>query len=114
VFAVCATLYEAFYGQRPFAGESPEAILLATLHGKVQPPPRRDDVPSHVRAIVLEGLAADPAARPASMGALGEALSTEHAVARSAGSDGAALEIGGILAWLRRVFLAVLERLVRR
>jgi tetratricopeptide (TPR) repeat protein len=67
IFAFCATLYRALYGERAFEGECLEDIATATLAGRVRPAPRGSPVPVWVRRVLLHGLAVDPRARPASM-----------------------------------------------
>jgi tetratricopeptide (TPR) repeat protein/predicted Ser/Thr protein kinase len=75
VFGLCVTLYETLYGQHPF-GEDGDADdrRARVLAGRVQPPPHGPRVPRHVQRLVLAGLAVDPAARPAGMGAIATAL----------------------------------------
>src|SRR5262245_21469090 len=67
IFAFCATLYRAVYGERPFAGISLQEIATATFKGDVRPAPRGTDVPIWLRRVLLQGLSVDPAARPATM-----------------------------------------------
>jgi tetratricopeptide (TPR) repeat protein len=67
VFAFCATLYRALYGERPFAGETVQQIASATLNGRVRPAPKGTDVPLWVRRVLLQGMAPDRNARFASM-----------------------------------------------
>jgi tetratricopeptide (TPR) repeat protein len=61
-FSFCAALYEALWGERPFAGTSLAAIVAA-FDRAAPSPARRRDVTTAVRAAVLRGLARDPAAR---------------------------------------------------
>jgi tetratricopeptide (TPR) repeat protein len=67
IFAFCATCYRALYGQRPFAGERLEDVALATINGKVCPPPAGSDAPAWVHRVLVRGLSVDARARPASM-----------------------------------------------
>ncbi|MEM9459834.1 MAG: serine/threonine-protein kinase [Myxococcota bacterium] len=83
-FSMCVVLYEALFGQPPFAGESAEEVGLAVLSGKVQPPPAGHAVPSRVTALVLQGLRTEPERRHASVGALHQELAT--AVKKSTGA----------------------------
>jgi serine/threonine protein kinase len=62
-FAFCVGLYEALYGERPFAGESVVALADSVTAGRIQPPPRNTQVPSWVRACLVKGMKTDPAAR---------------------------------------------------
>jgi tetratricopeptide (TPR) repeat protein/predicted Ser/Thr protein kinase len=73
-FSFCVALYEALYGRRPFAGDTLEARGRAVVRGELSPPPRASAVPSHVRAVVLRGLARNPIARHTSMQSLLDAL----------------------------------------
>ena len=104
VFGFSVTLYELLYGQHPFAsGDSSSDLGARVLAGQVQPPPPGKRVPRHVQRLVLAGLAADPAARPAGMGALATALLDDPARRRlragvavfAAGAVGAAFWVGG-------------------
>ena len=74
VFAFCATLYRALYGERAFKGGTIKEIAESTILGAVREPPRGTAVPPWVHKVVLWGLATDREARPASMGELLAAL----------------------------------------
>jgi tetratricopeptide (TPR) repeat protein/tRNA A-37 threonylcarbamoyl transferase component Bud32 len=67
LFAFCTALYEALCGARPFAGTTLVAIREEIRAGKVREPPREKRIPDWLYRQVVSGLAADPAARPASM-----------------------------------------------
>ncbi len=69
-FSFCVALYEALFGQRPFAGETAGARVQALREGRVTPPPRGSRVPGSVRDAVLRGLAAEPTSRHPSLEAL--------------------------------------------
>jgi len=69
-FGFCVALYEALYGQRPFAGNSVASIAINVLEGHVRSPPRGTAVPAWLRAVVVRGLAVDPLDRYPSMDAL--------------------------------------------
>ena len=100
-FAFCVALYEALYGERPFAGETAEALARAAALGLVQPPTTAR-VPAWQRAVILRGLAPTPEARHPSMEALLEALTRDPAAAwrRRAGWGAAAvgLVVVGVMA----------------
>ncbi len=73
-FGFCASLYEALYAERPFAGGSLAALSVSLAGDEVRPAPDGHSVPEAVRAVILRGLASDPDARWPSMDALLEAL----------------------------------------
>jgi predicted Ser/Thr protein kinase len=59
-FSFCVSLYEALYGERPFAGATLAELTANVMGGKVQPPPRFEQVPTWVRRVLLRGLAVNP------------------------------------------------------
>lgn len=69
-FSFCVSLYEAVYGERPFAGRTLEALMVSIAGGAVRPGPKGNKVPGPLRAVLLRGLAVDPAQRWPSMEAL--------------------------------------------
>jgi serine/threonine protein kinase/tetratricopeptide (TPR) repeat protein len=69
-FSYCVALYEALYGERPFAGNNVTDLMTNVVTGTVRPEVAGRDVPARVRKIVLRGLAADPAARYESLSRL--------------------------------------------
>jgi serine/threonine protein kinase/tetratricopeptide (TPR) repeat protein len=79
IFAFCATLYRALYGERAFAGETVEQIAESTLIGGVRAPPKGSDVPAWLHKVILRGLATEREARPASMGDILAALRADPA-----------------------------------
>lgn len=78
-FAFCVVLWEALHGERPFAGESLEALAFAAATGRIRPPPPAARVPPRLRKAALRGLSPDPAARYPSMDALLDALARRPA-----------------------------------
>jgi tetratricopeptide (TPR) repeat protein len=74
IFAFCASLYRALYGERAFEGETLDAIVEATINGCIRPAPKGTEVPAWLRRVVLRGLEVKPEARPASMRELLTAL----------------------------------------
>jgi tRNA A-37 threonylcarbamoyl transferase component Bud32 len=78
MFAFCTALYEALYGERPFAGTSLAAIERAIMRGALRTPRGGADVPPSVHAVIARGLQAAPSARHASMGELLDALAPER------------------------------------
>jgi len=72
-FSFCVALFEALYGERPFPSDSLPQLMDAVLAGRMREPPARlrtARVPSFLRRLLMRGLAAEPAARFSSMGAL--------------------------------------------
>ncbi len=74
VFSYSVALYEAVYGERPFAGESLAELEDAIRQGRIQKPRRGRRAPSWLRRAVLRGLRHDPAERFQSMDAVLSAL----------------------------------------
>lgn len=70
LFSFCVALYEALYGQPPFAGATANERMRARLEGRLTPPPEKTQVPAWVGRAVMQGLGAEPQKRPASMQAL--------------------------------------------
>ncbi|EDM75609.1 serine/threonine kinase family protein [Plesiocystis pacifica SIR-1] len=101
-FAFCVALYEALYGQRPYAGDNLHALMFAIHHGELAEPPRGSDVPSSIRQAVVRGLALDPEQRWPSMDALLQELSHDPQIHRRR----VALGLGLALAFVGAVALA--------
>jgi serine/threonine protein kinase/formylglycine-generating enzyme required for sulfatase activity len=81
-FAFCGTLYEALYGERPFAGDNVLAIAGSVLSGRVREAPRDSQVPGWVRRVVLRGLELDPDRRFPAMDELIAVLADDPIVKR--------------------------------
>ncbi len=62
-FSFAVALYEALYGERPFAGANLSELRLAIEQGRVRPEPPGTRVPGWVRRALLRGVAFDPAQR---------------------------------------------------
>ena len=69
-FSFCVALYEALYGERPFAGTSVTSLAMNVLDGRVRPAPKNSGVPAWLRDVVVRGLATEPTDRWPSMDAL--------------------------------------------
>ncbi|MCX4241628.1 serine/threonine-protein kinase [Paraliomyxa miuraensis] len=69
-FSFCVSLYEAVYGERPFAGDSIGALIIAMTEGELRPAPAHAKAPSALRRALLRGLSIEPERRWPSMGAL--------------------------------------------
>lgn len=68
-FGFCVALYEAVYGQPPFAGDDLEELTRNVLAGELVVPPS-SAAPARVRQALARGLASDPEARWPTMTAL--------------------------------------------
>jgi tRNA A-37 threonylcarbamoyl transferase component Bud32 len=73
-FSFCVALYEALYGERPFAGDNFAELRTAVLEGIPRPAPLSSRVPARVRAILLRGLSVVAGKRFPDMEALLRAL----------------------------------------
>ncbi len=73
-FGFCLALFEALTGQRPWTGNSVEALRSAMRDGPLPAFPSSSEVPLPIRKAVLRGLSNQEAARWPSMGALLDAL----------------------------------------
>ncbi|HWB77770.1 MAG TPA: protein kinase, partial [Nannocystaceae bacterium] len=73
-FSFCVALFEALYGRRPFAGSTYTQLADALDAGTTVAIADRRGVPEAVHAIVLRGLAHEPADRFAAMRELLDAL----------------------------------------
>jgi Tol biopolymer transport system component len=73
-FSFCVALYQALYGEHPFAGATPRDLVDRILAGTPNAPPRAARAPRWLAGVVLRGLAPAPEARHASMAQLLAAL----------------------------------------
>jgi hypothetical protein len=114
-FNFCAALYEALYGQRPFAGESFVALAQAVTRGEVRPAPRGSPVPPWLRAEVLRGLSLRAEDRHPSMEALLAAVDRDPAARtrRVALALGAVVCVGVTAAFPVRAHLREATRCAR-
>ncbi len=80
-FALCLTLYEALYGERPFPDRG-YGLALAVMQGDMRPRPRTPAVPDYLYAAIERGLQTDPARRFPSMNALVEVLARDPSARR--------------------------------
>jgi tetratricopeptide (TPR) repeat protein/predicted Ser/Thr protein kinase len=107
-FSFCVALYEALYGELPFAAKTRFELALAVTDGRVGPAPKRASVPNWVRWALLRGLDPDPEGRWENMAALLEALSRDpyHKVRRWAVGTGVGVAAAAVLVLLVKVGLA--------
>jgi len=73
-FSFCVALYEALYGERPFAGNTMYALTNNVVQGKVRDAPANATVPPWIRKILLRGLRPAANERFPSMAQLLDAL----------------------------------------
>jgi eukaryotic-like serine/threonine-protein kinase len=81
-FSFCIALYEALYGERPFAGNTMYALTNNVVQGKVRDAPLHSNVPLWIRKILLRGLRSAAGDRFPSMGELLDALGKNPATKR--------------------------------
>jgi serine/threonine protein kinase len=77
VYSLSVTLYEALTGTPPFDDAAVTDLLVSILHDEPEDPAKRmpdAEIPAPIAAVVLRGLAKDPADRHASASDLGNAL----------------------------------------
>jgi tetratricopeptide (TPR) repeat protein len=81
-FSFCVVLWEAVLRERPFQGDTFEALADAIRGGRPRRPDRDPGVPRWLFAVLERGLAVDPARRFPSMAALLATLEAGHARTR--------------------------------
>jgi tetratricopeptide (TPR) repeat protein/predicted Ser/Thr protein kinase len=81
-FGFCVALYEALYGERPFAGANLPELLGNVRGGRFAPVPAGARVPAWLRRILLRGLSTRPEDRYPTMDALLAELSSDPAARR--------------------------------
>jgi len=89
-FSFCVALYEALYGERPFAGNTMFALTTAVVQGQVRDAPPSSKVPLWLRRVLLRGLRPQAQDRYASMQELIEALGKNPTSARRRAAIGVA------------------------
>ena len=76
VYGLASTLYELIAGQaafRAYAGESPAAVIVRVLSGRVQPLVG-EDIPLELSDLIMWAMSADPVKRPPTPAWLAEGL----------------------------------------
>lgn len=105
-FSLCATLWEAAYGVRPFSGLTPVARLAAIEDGRPALPTKPHDVPAWFRAVLRRGLANQPAQRWPDVPTLLRALERGRGRRRERWLLlGGALVLAGVAGWVTWVRL---------
>ena len=100
-FSFCVALWEALYGQRPFAGDTVAALTDSVLRGALREPPRDRRVPARVLRALRRGLTVAPHRRFPDMPALLLALAPgPRRRARLAAGLAALALAAGAVAWL--------------
>jgi len=82
-FSFCVALYEALYGERPFASAEVDDLVTKLKVGQPHAAPKGAEVPGWLRKIVVRGLATDKDARWPSMAALLDALTDDPTLRRT-------------------------------
>jgi serine/threonine protein kinase len=100
-FSFCVALWEALYGERPFAGRTVQALAASTTAGTITEPSTAVRLPRRLRAALERGLRPDPAARFEHMNALLHELQPEDWSRSSLALGVGALALFALLAWIR-------------
>lgn len=70
VFSFCVSMFELLYGVRPYTGQRRVDVEQAIATGALAQPSAKISVPRWLHRMVMQGLAANPDERPASMQAM--------------------------------------------
>jgi serine/threonine protein kinase/tetratricopeptide (TPR) repeat protein len=96
-FSFCVALYEAVYGERPFAGRTLDELTENVVAGRLRPAPADTKVPGWLRRVLERGLRVNPAERFPTMAKLVAELVSNPAVANRMGfAAGAAAKLAGV------------------
>jgi tRNA A-37 threonylcarbamoyl transferase component Bud32/tetratricopeptide (TPR) repeat protein len=95
-FSFCVALYEALYGQRPFAGRTLVELSENVVAGRLAAPAAHNRVPAWLRPVLLRGLNAKPEQRYPSMNALLDELARQSGTGRTSFARGAAAKLAGV------------------
>ncbi|HXU05835.1 MAG TPA: protein kinase [Polyangia bacterium] len=104
-FSFCVALYEALFGERPFAGENLLSLRMNVSEGELRVPraAKRGEIPIWIRRPLFRGLRPDPDQRHPTMTPLIDALAQDPAVRRrrfvGAGAIAAAIIASVAFTW---------------
>ena len=91
-FNFCVSLYEALYGERPYAGKTFAELGENVCEGRVKPAPEGTQISSALRAILLRGMSVKPGDRFPTM----DQLLAEHGRDRARPSRAATIALASI------------------
>jgi serine/threonine protein kinase/tetratricopeptide (TPR) repeat protein len=99
-FSFCVAMWEALYGERPFAGDNLHSLMFVIAQGRLREPPASSDVPAYLRRALTRGLAYAPARRWPDMRALLDELRADPRERwRKIGFTAGGLTLVGALVW---------------
>ncbi len=81
-FSFCVALWEALYGQKPFAGQGLREMLSVERRGEVREPPEGSGVPARLQPVLRRGLSASSEGRYPGMAELLHDLKRDPSVIR--------------------------------
>jgi tRNA A-37 threonylcarbamoyl transferase component Bud32/tetratricopeptide (TPR) repeat protein len=100
-FAFCVALYEALFGERPFAGETVLVLAASVVDGRAKEPRKDSQVPGWVRRAVLRGIENNPDRRFPSLDDLIAVLANDPAKrTRAQMIGGAAVVLMLVAVWI--------------
>ncbi|MEX1364976.1 MAG: serine/threonine-protein kinase [Nannocystaceae bacterium] len=97
-FSFCVALYEALYGERPFAGDTLASLSVAVYQGDIRSPSSGRSVPSWLRRVLLRGLQTRIEDRYPTMEALLAELSQDPSARRRRVAGGSLLGVAALAA----------------
>src|SRR5215472_14765526 len=99
-YSFAVTVYQLFTGREPFKGDTPYSTLMQQITDE-PPPPRQfnPQLPPNVEEVILQGLAKQPAQRPASCIAMVAALEHCWRISAATSADPDATQLAS---WSRR------------
>ncbi len=108
-FSFCVALYEALYGERPFAGDDVLSISVNVTQEQMRPLPRDRGVPAWIRRVIVRGVKLNPAQRWPSISSLIAALDDDP-VAKLRRR----LVVGGAVAAVVAILVGARQMVVKR